>query len=787
MSSWPDAPGTAPLPQPLESALASHSVSMIEGVTFGLSAIGDLDRHSVDSGSGALGVHTVLGSADPIESFSAFSSADPIETFATPAVSDVNALPGATAIDSDDDLTVQHVDGDQGHVSMSDALDWSFGEGREGAVAFDDYSAGTPDRNVDWLLDLGTKEATVRTLCTDRLAEDSQSGSSGKGSKLPGLGFDHSSWMLDVAQPKFFWETDPFLSTIFGQGDLAGPSLKRPAVDIDLTSQGPEDVLSMLKRPKEMRVSGFCEQVIKHVELRDEVDKRRSVISDWSSLVCINLDAFSIGDAIAAGGEGVTHAAVEASLSACFSRKATSTLSKRFYALNRFVNFCIRNGLQFFPLREHVVFVFLQSLVDDEKAAASSGRSFLEACRFAKAMLGLRGDLAELGTSRVDGLAVELGKRAGPIVQASPLLVSQVIALEKLVATTPDMKDRVVYGAMLILVYACGRHSDAQRAVNILLDVDRSAIDPNSIECPGFLELQVLGNKGARSDILRRTYLPLVAPVFTLGSVAWFQSWLQARESMGLEVNGKLTSPLLCRFGADGKPLPQEVTSSECGKLLRKALRIDESSGSAVRSHSLKSTALSWAGKFGVPLETRRLLGHHLDANAKSAEACNRDSMGPAVEKLVDTLKAIKQGVFRPDETRSGRFCRVAETSGDVEPSDMAGAQSESESDSSFVPSSDDSSDSDDDLFGKPSDSSLLWHLVVPELRPGFIEIPESFTVYRNNISGMQHLKQNGQLRFLCGRRECDRYTYCAGKPVKGVAICEHCIGSRELSELQMK
>eukprot|EP00435_Cladocopium_sp_Y103_P044928 s3318_g12.t1 len=523
-------------------------------------------RHGIESGCEALERHPGLDVPCLGDSFSA------------PAISAENALPGATAIDSDDNLSVQHVDVDQNQVSLFDALDWSFAEDREGAVSFDDYPSGTPDRDVDWLLNLGPKEAAVRTLCTDRLVQDSQVAASCKSGRLPGFGFDHSSWTLDVAQPKFFWETDPFLSTIFGQGDLAGPSLKRPAVDVDLTSQGPEDVMSLLKRPKQLKVSGFCEQVIKHVELRDEVDKRRSVISDWSSLVCINLEAFAVGDAIVAGGERLTHAAVEASLSACFSRKATSTLSKRFYALNRFVNFCIRNGLQFFPLREHVVFVFLQSLVNDEKAAASSGRSFLESCRFAKAILGLRGDLAELGTSRVDGLAVELGKRAGPIVQATPLLVSQVIALEKLVATTPDMKDRVVCGALLILIYACGRHSDAQRAVNILLDVERSAIDPKSLDCPGFLELQVIGNKGARSDVLRRTFLPLVAPVFPLGSVAWFQSWLQARESMGLEINGKLSSPLLCRFGADGKPLPQEVTSSECGKLLRKALRIDEGS-----------------------------------------------------------------------------------------------------------------------------------------------------------------------------------------------------------------
>ena len=56
---------------------------------------------------------------------------------------------------------------------------------------------------------------------------------------------------------------------------------------------------------------------------------------------------------------------------------------------------------------------------------------FLEACRFASGVVGLRGDLLELGFSRVDGVAVELTKRAPPLAQASPLLVSQVTALER--------------------------------------------------------------------------------------------------------------------------------------------------------------------------------------------------------------------------------------------------------------------------------------------------------------------------------------------------------------------
>ena len=645
----------------------------------------------------------------------------------------------ATALDSDDGFDSHQADlfGEQFSCDL---------DGWEPVVDADDtqpvegLSAPQPDEGVDWFLNLNEGDAVSLDLCTEQLGPDVQQAVEPISHVLPGFGVDHSRWALEADSLKIFWETDPFLSDMFGQSSTRGPDLKRPAVDIDLTDMVQYDVMSLLQKPKQTRVSGLCEQVIRHVEIREEADKRQSVVSNWTSLVCISLDAFSVGDAILAAGTQVTHMDVEHSLRACFARKATSTLSKRFYALNRFVNFCGQRGLQFFPLREHVIFTYLQHMLKDENTAASAGRSFLEACRFASAAAGISGDY--------------FGKTCGH---------------------DTGLKDRVIFGAMLILLYGCGRFSDGQRAVNMILDADVANIDPDSLECPGYLELQVLGNKGARSEVLRRIFLPLVAPIYSLGSHDWFRAWMQAREALGLETGGRLKIPLLCRFGVDGKPLQQEITSSECGQLLREALKVGHDKGCGVKSHSLKATALSWAGKHGLDLETRRLLGHHLDANAKSAEAYNRDSMGPAVTKLVGTLQAIKQGVFIPDASRSGRFVSQAQAN-------IPANQEQSDSDSSFVPSSSDSSDSEDDVFSGPADSTLLWHLVVPELRPGFVDIPESCTVYRNNTSGMQHLKLHGSLKFLCGRRECNRYTYFAGKPVRGVAMCEHCMGSRDLT-----
>ena len=169
--------------------------------------------------------------------------------------------------------------------------------------------------------------------------------------------------------------------------------------------------------------------------------------------------------------------------------------------------------------------------------------------------------------------------------------------MEKLVASCDDLTDKVTFGGLLVLLYSCGRFSDGQRAVNMILDADLHALDASALGCQGFLELQVLGHKGARGEVLRRTFLPLVAPIYSIGGSDWFRSWIQAREALGLSVAGKLSKPLLCRFNPSGEPLNLELTSAECSALLRRALKIDADKQATMRSHSLKATLLSWCCK----------------------------------------------------------------------------------------------------------------------------------------------------------------------------------------------
>ena len=97
----------------------------------------------------------------------------------------------------------------------------------------------------------------------------------------------------------------------------------------------------------------------------------------------------------------------------------------------------------------------------------------------------------------------------------------------------------------------------------------------------------------------------------------------------------------------------------EIGVFLRLALNVESKKHNEIRGHSLKVTFLSWCGKYGVALVSRRLLGHHLSPDSISPEIYSRDSMGPAVRDLLNVLKSIKMGAFMPDQSQSGRFTKL--------------------------------------------------------------------------------------------------------------------------------
>eukprot|EP00971_Amphidinium_carterae_P219622 4360492-Amphidinium_carterae.1 len=65
---------------------------------------------------------------------------------------------------------------------------------------------------------------------------------------------------------------------------------------------------------------------------------------------------------------------------------------------------------------------------------------------------------------------------------------------------------------------------------------------------------------------------------------------------------------------------------------------------------------LSWCAKFGVPRETRHILGYHSIKGVKTMLHYSRDEQAGPLHELLKMLKAVENDVFFPDASRSGRF-----------------------------------------------------------------------------------------------------------------------------------
>ena len=125
------------------------------------------------------------------------------------------------------------------------------------------------------------------------------------------------------------------------------------------------------------------------------------------------------------------------------------------------------------------------------------------------------------------------------------------------------------------MLYSCARASDAARVVHLVIDrVQCGEGETPADGIAGYIEAGALHTKGARSQVHKRSLLPLVAPMACVSGWRWWDTFLQAREALGLQIEGKLTFPLMCRFDEQGHAVPASLQASEIGCFLRNVLKI---------------------------------------------------------------------------------------------------------------------------------------------------------------------------------------------------------------------
>ena len=467
--------------------------------------------------------------------------------------------------------------------------------------------------------------------------------------------------------------------------------------------------------------------------------KRAHCIQQWCDVISIRPQSWYIvpGTDTADLDEDDLYLSVDA----CFGVKSIYTLHKRLGSFRLYITWAKGQNLSAFPLDEKLVWTYLQH-IKDQGLAASRATSFLEAVGFARAVLGMQGAHDVVVSRRVKGLSQVLLSNKAALKQAAPLTVAMVQSLH---ATLTDdsiaVFDRFCAGTFLFATYARCRWSDLAAVVNLSLDMCQGE---------GFLECQATKHKGSRQAMHKAWMLPLIAPARGVTGEAWAPVYMYIRKRLHLHLTDE-PQPLF--------PVPVDeqcsawrtwsITSSCAGSMLRRLVGNASPAGQEVKSHSLKSTTLSWAAKRGLSDDTRAILGRHSSATSSVVAVYSRDLSAAPLREFQSMIDEIRVGSFSPDSTRSGMILQqgtdiVQEQSLDRK---VDGVQSVDVLTSDDEPSPSGSSSDSSASSSEDAHTATMQQVLSVQSGP-------TFEFFRHPKSGVVHKVSAFQAgRFECGRK----------------------------------
>ena len=461
-----------------------------------------------------------------------------------------------------------------------------------------------------------------------------------------------SAWQsLQDRGPQQIWE-DGFWSQVFGNQSQAflAPAFTqfdRP-MQIGSFAEIPEDESSVLggrtlKKPR--TATDLFLQVVKkgkQISWQDEREARRQcALKKWLELIYSWKPDIKIRVWI---DECVDLQSKLDMLEDVFAGKAPQTLMKRANSMTRFCKDAA-DMLVVFPCTESEAYMLLyQDRIN--KGPASRRKAYLEAFAFCKFVLNVDEITPVLQSKRCFGTAVRNEQEV--LKQASPLLVCELVTLHGLTHDKSSLWDAVFAGAVLFVVYARARWSDAQHVEKIIADMD---FEEDTI---AFIEGRTSVHKSLNATAFKHRMLPLVAITDGVRVDKWAEDWLDCRRVLG--IRDPPEHPLMPAPDETGAPTVRPLDSSEAGEwsraVLVKAGHTVE--GRKLTSHSLKATCLSFAAKRGFSQPDRLTLGYH--AHQDMAHRYARDAMSRPLQLLSDMMREIREGVFVPDNKRSGRL-----------------------------------------------------------------------------------------------------------------------------------
>jgi hypothetical protein len=369
-------------------------------------------------------------------------------------------------------------------------------------------------------------------------------------------------------------------------------------------------------------------------------EDRRQALQKWLRIVaaaCLNQAALD-----------------EDSLTDILVNKATGTLHLRANAILAYEKWARKTKAQAFPFSEAVAYDYVRHL-DSSGSAPTKASGFRQAVAFTGGLFKAEGASSVVESSRVAGSSQSSYLRKRPTKQAKAFPAAGVSAMEAVVSDTSGSsgfgwEERVFLGFMLFVIHTRARFADAARVTTEpWLDLDSTG--------SGFVEVGATELKTGRGRARLRRVLPLVGHARGLTDVPWAASWLTLRADVGLDAGADSTLMPIPLVGG-GFGCSRMLSSEGCAWLRELLPRIYSSFGdvSLYGTHSAKATLLSWMAKSGCSDHDRRMLGGHAKKDDTSLLEYSRDALAGPLLRLQRVLRLVANGVFNPDETRSGRW-----------------------------------------------------------------------------------------------------------------------------------
>ena len=379
----------------------------------------------------------------------------------------------------------------------------------------------------------------------------------------------------------------------------------------------------------------------------DRDARRAKALNAWWLLLSHNLTASAIGlkVTVEATPDNVLETAL-AILDATFAVKSPGTLLRRVYAVQSYEDWCVETlSKHWLPVQEFDVWRYVRWL-QSSKAPPTKASSLVEALRFAWYLLGCEGcDTAEQSL-RVKGVSSQMRASKQPWRPAALLSVDEVKELHRLLDdTAAPLGDRCIAGHLLHMLYSRSRWSD-------LLSITSIYMDPES----QFLEVATRCHKAARGAEQKSKLLPIVCPCTGIVGSNWVTTYFEVRQMCGLTLPEAGPGPMMCCPTNEAATAwtKRAMTSEEGSDFMRRVLKAPKTEERRISSHSLKSTVMSWAAKYGLSEHSRAILARHASKAATATAVYSRDLLSPVLRELNLVINAVRTGAFCPDATRSG-------------------------------------------------------------------------------------------------------------------------------------